>query len=85
MNGINLDFSGVPGADNNPSFDIRFVRLYASEQGFQAPGGGVYTGGMIVFDNAILSGTPIIPEPSTSVLLLAALCLGVCWKRTQRV
>ncbi len=69
MNGVELDFSGLSFANNNPGFQMRLVRRHASEAGFQGTGGGVYEGGMIAFDNVVWTGVAIVPEPGAPWLL----------------
>jgi hypothetical protein len=68
QNNVDFDFSGLSIANDNPAFEVRFVRLYASPAGFQAPGGGAYGGGTIVFDNARWTGIAV-PEPGVTYLL----------------
>ena len=43
INGLTFDFSGIDFAGDDPLFIVRFLTHWASEDGFQAPGGGTYS------------------------------------------
>jgi hypothetical protein len=73
INSINLDFSNIPIFPASET-EMRLVRKYANDQGFQAPGGGPYSGGMIAFDNVIIRGTAL-PEPTAFSMLAVTMGL----------
>jgi PEP-CTERM motif len=87
-----LDFSGIAGADMNPSFGVRLVSAY--DPTYNGPGapayssaaGGTYNNnsGNWRFDNMTFSGIAV-PEPSTFVLAgMALVGLSVsCLKRDR--
>ncbi|MFN4242668.1 MAG: PEP-CTERM sorting domain-containing protein [Tepidisphaerales bacterium] len=80
FNGRSVDFSAVPGVDNNPNFGIRIVSAFDPGLGnAYVPSNSTSTyasGGTWRFDMLTISGT-VIPEPATLGLLApAVLVLG---------
>jgi hypothetical protein len=73
-NNIVVDFSGVPGVANNPSFGIRIVNAATGADCLNATGGGYNnSSGNWRYDNVVIGGTSgnpapaIAPDPNASV------------------
>jgi hypothetical protein len=87
---VTVNFSAVPGVNNNPSFGIRLVSAYdptiAGGTTYGSAAGGPYNNGSgnWRFGNITFSGTPVgVPEPSSS-LLSAVAAAGLAVARRRR-
>jgi PEP-CTERM motif len=84
---FSLDFSGIPGAGNNPNFAVELVSAYHAGFGTYASATSVAAGspaalnnssGNWRFDNIVFTGTAV-PEPASIVLAVIGLAaFGFC-------
>lgn len=91
FNGRSVDLSAVTAADDNASFGIRVLSMFApgtSSYLAASPTGSYGTAGTWRFDMVTISGTAItaaVPEPSTYAMLLAGiLAIGFLVRERQR-
>jgi hypothetical protein len=90
---LTMDFSGIPGANNNPSFGIRLVSAY--DPTYVGAGAPAYTdataptttynnnSGNWRFSDITFTGTAAVPEPST-LMLGGAAAGGLALVRRRR-
>lgn len=67
-----IDFSGIPGANNNSNFGIRIVAAHYAETGqFRQANNvtSVATTGTWRFDNVTFSGLPFVPDPPVKLVI----------------
>ncbi len=86
INGISADLSGIAGVDNNPNFGIRLANASTGVDDVNGSGTPYNnSSGNWRFDNVIISGTAIVPEPKSGAILLLGLgCLLGCVARRHR-
>jgi hypothetical protein len=89
---LTINFTGVPGVDNNPNFGVRLVSAYdptiAGGTTYGSAAGGTYNNnsGNWRFGDITFSGTATaVPEPSTMLLGgAAAMCLAALRRRRTK-
>jgi len=94
VTGLTYDFTGITAAENNSSFGVRLLTMFApGTSAYAATGTGSTYGaaGTIRYDNVTLTGDAIpdvpvdpVPEPHTYALMLGGLlALGVVARRRR--
>ncbi len=88
-----ISFSGISGANNDPTFGVRLVSAF--DPTYTGTGSPTYTAAALVngsaviynnnsgnwrFGNITFDGSPsAVPEPGTTALLMGLTCLGLVW------
>ncbi len=67
-NGITLDLTAVPGANENPNFKVRIVSTFADGAAYAAISGNYGTAGTARFDMVTVAGEPSSSEPRPPVI-----------------
>jgi hypothetical protein len=67
-NGITLDLTAVPGANENPNFKVRIVSTFADGAAYTAISGNYGTAGTARFDMVTVAGEPSSSEPRPPVI-----------------
>lgn len=85
FNGRSVNLSSIAGADNNPNFGFRILSSFGSGTGYVSSSGAAYaTTGTWRFDMVTISGVSAVPEP-TSMVLLGAAIAGTAGFRFRRL